>query len=196
MKEAYPLSWPVGYKRTKNPKRNTRYGKQLTLAQARDSVMRELKLFNAKDIVISTNIPVKKDGLPYGRYAPLQDTGVAVYFKLQDKDRVLCCDEWHKIEHNLHSIAKTIDSFRGIARWGVSEILDRVFTGFPALPENAGQSFGNWWNILGIHKTNNPDVVRDAFYQLAKKHHPDKGGERENWENIKNAYEDALKSLI
>lgn len=35
----------------------------------------------------------------------------------------------------------------------------------------------NPWKVLRVHRKSSYEQIRDAFYKLAKKHHPDKGGE-------------------
>ena len=59
MIEAYPLRWPIGYKRT--PYNEKTYAQfQTAFAKARDGAIYQLKKVGASDIIISTNTPVKK----------------------------------------------------------------------------------------------------------------------------------------
>ena len=57
MTEAYPLQWPHGWQRTKRPER-ARFGEH-SLAYARDMAIAELERLGAKNIIISTNIPLR-----------------------------------------------------------------------------------------------------------------------------------------
>src|SRR5512137_467519 len=92
MIEAYPLSWPVGRPRTKHPSR-ARFGRRvdngtwtrradLTLYQGVVMVREEMERLGATDVVISTNVPTRKDGLPYSGAREPDDHGAAVYFRL------------------------------------------------------------------------------------------------------------------
>ena len=80
--EAYPLHWPIGYPRTEK-QQTSRFKYSLTIAQARESVLEELRLLGASNVIISTNVPVKKDGFLYASTRKIDDNGVAVYFSLK-----------------------------------------------------------------------------------------------------------------
>ncbi|PZD72227.1 Chaperone protein DnaJ [Acaryochloris thomasi RCC1774] len=40
------------------------------------------------------------------------------------------------------------------------------------MPENK-QAVGEWWQVLGVDQNATPTAVKQAYYQLAKRHHPD-----------------------
>lgn len=188
MIEAYPLQWPVGYPRTKYPARSKF---RETFAYGIRSINRELKLLGAKDVVISTNIPLRNDGLPYSSFKLPEDNGVAVYFTLFNNSCVFACDKWDKIEHNIKAILLTIEALRGIDRWGVSEMLKRSFTGFKALP--ASEASKAWWEVLNVSQYATEEEIKTAYRSLAKKYHPDINKiNPEYFNTIQKAYEDAL----
>lgn len=181
--EAFPLHWPQGWKTTPDPQ-HSRF--KVTFTSARDTLVAELKRMNAKNPVISTNIPLRNDGLPYARFSPPRDTGVAVYFTYKGKQMVFACDKWKRIEDNLWSICKTIEAIRGIERWGASEMLERAFTGFAQLEAPSDE----WWKVLGVDKLASYGDVINAFKALAKKNHPDVGGSSEEMARINKAYQE------
>ena len=79
LRAAYPLTWPERQNRTATHRR--RNGKfKVTLGQARDELLRELGLLGAKDVTISSNVALRRDGLPYSDAREPVDPGVAVYF--------------------------------------------------------------------------------------------------------------------
>ena len=47
----------------------------------------------------------------------------------------------------------------------------------------------NYYDILGVKKTATADEIKKAFRKLARKHHPDAGGEEEKFKEINEAYE-------
>lgn len=195
MIEAYPLAWPAGYPRTRNPVRNYHFY-QTTFAKERDALLRELKLLKAADVVLSTNIPLRQDGLPYADWQKksVTDYGVAVYFKFQGTPSVLCCDAWDLIEDNVHAIGKTVDAMRGIDRWKVSEVLKRTFTGFKALPETTQAGEEIWQTLELKGKPSLKKDVEDAFKRLAKIYHPDlPTGDSNRYYLVNDAYQKALK---
>ena len=149
--EAYPLQWPAGFSR-KNGRSQSQFGGH-TLAHVRDTLLHQLGLLHRqahRSAVISSNVELRLDGLPYsGRRAP-EDKGIAVYFQMplpqrswrdpqQFEWKVFACDQWNRVECNLWAIAKTIEAMRGIDRWGVSDMLSRAFTGFKVPEEGSGR---------------------------------------------------------
>lgn len=190
MIEAYPLQWPIGYKREPF-QRHARF--DTSFGNARDKMVKELRLMGAKDVVISTNVPLRNDGLPYANFKSLQDTGVAVYFTYEKEQMVFCCDRWRKVEDNMQAICKTINSFRMMPEWGVSDMLKRAFTGFKTLP--AATTAKSWWEILGVDKRTNKDAITKAYRNLAKMHHPDAGGSHHHFTELNAAYQQGLKEV-
>lgn len=184
--EAYPLYWPDGYKRTKwksSSRFSTEFGK------ARYNLFHELELMDAKRVILSTNIPLRRDGLPYADTRKIDDPGVAVYFELKGKRVVLACDCWNSVAANIHAVALTVGAMRGIDRWGVSEVLERAFTGFTALP--APQSP---FEILGVPPTATREEIREARNRLALKHHPDIDPQAgDAMARINKAFDDAMR---
>jgi hypothetical protein len=62
-------------------------------------------------------------------------------------------------------------------------VLDRAFVGFAALPEKASQP---WREVLGIPSAviASEDVIETRFRELARVHHPDRGGNAEKFHEI------------
>ncbi len=194
MIQSYPLQWPAGYVQT--PRTSRIYSRfKSTVERARDFIIHEIRRMEGTDVIISTNVPVNKYGELRGDYpnSRLDNTGAAVYFKLKGKDVVICCDTYIKLVDNLTAIGKTIENLRAIDRWGVSDFLERAFTGFKGLPEQAGTETKDCWEILGIAPNSSQDAVKAAWKALVKIHHPDNGGSHDRMTEINNAYSQCLK---
>lgn len=191
--EAYPLQWPAGYPRTANPTKNWKF-KSPAFGKCRDEVILELRRLGATNVIISSNAPLRSDGLPYADFQRrnIKDRGVAVYFKLDGQQKVLCCDKWDNWEDNLRAISLTIEAIRGMDRWGVSDMLNQVFTGFKALPENTATNAKPWWEVLGVKSNASAEEIKSAYRGLAKTHHPDVGGDPDRWHEISAAYSIAI----
>ena len=134
--EAYPLYWPEGVLRTKNPQRSkfkTGFG------ESRNFLFDEIRRMGGKSVILSTNIPLRNDGLPRANMPHPKDAGIAVYFKRDGKDLVFACDKFHYTYENIYALGKTIEALRGIERWGGKKLMDRAFNGFQGLPAKASQ---------------------------------------------------------
>lgn len=199
MTTAYPLQWPSGRKRT------DRYYREqakfdVSLARARDNIIAEITRLcggrYARDpaIVISTNLNLRRDGLPLANQRAPEDPGVAVYFMYKKRQMSFACDRWLKIEHNMQAIAKTIEALRGIERWGSGDMLEAAFTGFTALPPP--DATRTWREVLGVPPDERSLVeVRLAYRRRASAAHPDKGGSHDEMTALNVALAAAEKEL-
>lgn len=187
---SYPLQWPFGQKRTTYPKRSNFDSKPF--GWARDALLSELRRLGARDTILSTNIPLRQDGLPYANAARPKDHGVAVYFRYKSKPMVFACDKWDKIEDNMRSIEKTIEAIRGIERWGSSDMMERAFTGFAQLEAPPGEE---WWDVLQCRRDSHKDIVRAQYLRLCRDNHPDKGGTSEMMAKINHAWDLACRTF-
>ena len=137
--EAYPLTWPQGWPRKKSRQRRrakfSTSGRVLSVMDGIQRVLLELERLGVKrdDLVISTDIPTRLDGLPRSDRS-VADPGVAVYWRKGKDTRCMAVDRYDRVADNLAAIAATLEAMRAIERHGGAEILDRAFTGFVALP--------------------------------------------------------------
>jgi len=189
--DAYPLSWPSGYPRSKP--QMSRFG-GITLFQSRQEVYEEVRILIGKskldryDCIISSNMKTRKDGEVYSNAKEPEDSGVAVYFMYKDTQRVFACDKWLYVRHNLHAIAKSISAIRGLDRWGVSEMLDRIFTGFIGITDDAGKDVG----IFEINSSTTIEDIKRQYKQMAKERHPDNGGDENLMIELNSAYQQTI----
>lgn len=133
MTEAYPLQWPVGRARATKKKPDPF---KVPEGKVRQDLLRELNLMRVDRYVISSNLMIRNDGLPYANQRQPEDSGVALYFTRKGKEICISCDQYYTVNANLRAISKTIEAIRGMERWGTEEMVDRAFTGFAALPES------------------------------------------------------------
>jgi hypothetical protein len=190
MLSAYPLSWPEGWKRTppsqqkysRFKKAESRLGQSYVSHRSvtvSDGVTRILESLgkmgvDRNDIIISTNVKVRLDGLPRSGEKEPEDCGAAVYWKKNEKSPMRCMgiDIYDTVSGNLAAIAATLEAMRAIERHGGAEILDRTFTGFSALPSTASQS---WRETLLLDPNANytREQIKQQFSRLAHDVHPD-----------------------
>jgi len=183
---AYPLQWPAGWPRT--PWGQQRYAKfgskkgsasrvtSISIAEATQRVLGELGRMgiDRQDVVISTNLVLRLDGLPRSAQAAPRDAGAAVYWQTtKGERRVMAIDQYYRVEENLAAIAATLDAMRAIERHGGAQILDRAFTGFTALPAPTAKKP---WREVMIFGESMPtrEQLRRRYRELASTRHPDR----------------------
>lgn len=185
---AYPLAWPTRWIRTAGRRGHSQF-EMHSLKNCATKVLNEVRLAGGGKTVISTNVALRLDGLPYSNQKPPADPGVAVYFTYKDKPIVFACDRWRTVEDNLWAIAKHVEALRGQERWGVGS-LEQAFRGYVALPAPE-----QWWQVLGVEPTADADTVRTAYRNLARQHHPDAGGDHDQFVRIQAAYDRAMEKV-
>lgn len=193
MIESYPLYWPDGWKRSAS--RDASNFVYIPFGHSRDKLLREIGRLGGKSIILSTNIPLRGDGLPYANFKPPADAGAAVYFDYKGKPMCFACDKFTAVWENLHAIELTIDAIRGISRWGASDMMERAFRGFLAIAYHGP----DWRTVLGFSGMDNGQVsaemIDDAFRRLAQEHHPDKGGDPDQFHKLTQARDEAKRAI-
>lgn len=211
----YPLAWPDGWHRTPSLERKratfgrkeTRPGNswkshaRLSVNDATRRVLAELGRLGVvrdDDIVISTMIRVRLDGLPRSGEPEPQDPGVAVYWERPgESPRCMAIDLYDRVADNLAAIAATLEAMRAIERHGGAAILDRAFSGFAALPAPGPTSAKSWREVLGFTagRTITLDDARVAYRRLASENHPDRGGDPDRMAEINRAWQQAQEAF-
>jgi hypothetical protein len=192
---AYPLDWPPGWQRT-HPYRRARARYTVSQGQAQTELLQELRKMDEGNIgraVISTNLPIRKDGYPYARRPQIDDPGVAVYFMREGDQYAIACDRWDLIKDNIRAIGLSIAALNQLDRCGASRIIDRAYRGFQALPTGAA----DWRNVLGLGHGSAVGLedARAAYRRLAMAHHPDRGGDPVEFQRINEARRHCQREL-
>lgn len=206
---AYPLQWPAGWPRTPvSAQRYSNFGSKkgsagrvtdITVAEATQRVLTELARMGIDrgDVVISTNLTLRLDGLPRSGQAAPRDAGAAVYWQTRKGERrVMAIDQYYKVEENLAAIAATLDAMRAIERHGGAQILDRAFTGFTALPAPTARR--NWREVFDFtpHAQVTSVALRTRYRRLASERHPDRvGGSNEAMSELNVALAEAEREI-
>lgn len=191
--EAYPLQWPSGYPRTPRPTRSRFSG--TTFDKTRQEVVAEIRRLGGRNVIISTNLPLRQDGYPYASAKQPEDKGIAVYFTFKNNQVVFACDKWDRLTDNMKAIEKAVAAIRGLDRWGVSDMLNRAFTGFKALPGGSEPDKRSPWDVLGIWPGSSQELIRSQYLKMSKELHPDKPtGDKDKFQELQNAYEQIKQS--
>lgn len=192
--KAYPLQWPLGWERTTH-RRSSTY--KVTTDAALEDLFSQVRLLGGRDVVVSSNVPVRLDGTMYRNDhsdRALPDPGVAVYWTARDKrgnpvPRVIPCDHWRTPRENVRAIGMALRCMRGLKICGAGEIQDRAFDGFKALPSGEDP-----WSVLGLKRTATREQINDRLRELSRTEHPDRGGSADRFAQITRAAREALEA--
>lgn len=193
--EAFPLCWPPRRKRTDRWHRQAGRFKT-AFARARDHIVAEVSRLGGKQTIISTDIELRRDGLPYATFKTPEDSGVAVYFTYKGKQMCFACDRYKAAEYNMHAISLTISALRGIARWGTGDMMESAFSGFAALPAPGQAQTRGWREVLEVSQNDALDQVKDNYRRLSAIRHPDRGGSDAAMSELNGAWVQAQEALV
>lgn len=165
------------------------------MERAAYEIYRQLRILGCGDynVVISTNVELRRDGIPYSNAKRPVDPGAAVYFKIKEKPRVLACDRWATVEENLWAVAKHIEAIRAQDRYGVGSA-EQAFAGYTALPAPGESSSATWYNVLGVTADANYEEALVAYRDKAMACHPDRpGGSHDAMTRLNESWDQARK---
>jgi hypothetical protein len=132
--------------------------------------------------------------------------GVKVIFDRAGMRYIRECKRWDESIDNLRAIGLQIDYlYRALELYGVDmsetnfdQEFNTIFGGFLATPDDTALLLGSgkqlWWQVMGVHPTAKKADIRNAFRALSKVHHPDSGGDEEDFKRLRVAYDEAMKS--
>lgn len=133
--------------------------------------------------------------------------GVKVIFDRVGKRYVRECKRWPDSIDNLRAIGLQIDYlYRALEVYGVDmsetsfdQEFDGIFGGFLAPPDDSALLLGSgkedWWVVMGIQPTATREDVRNAFRALSRIHHPDVGGNKEDFLRLRQAYDEGMRMV-
>jgi hypothetical protein len=161
-----PLAWPENEARTPGHQKRSKSLFNTSLGRTLDQLEAELLRFRAKNIVLSIDLPFR---------GKINDSAAALFFDLPGGRAIaICCDLYLKQDDNVRALYKIVEGMRTIERFGGSNVSQKTFTGFAALPPPPDA-----WKTLGISKgvgealsqKMRKEFVMDAFRERAKEGH-------------------------
>jgi hypothetical protein len=196
MKYQHPLNWPEGEPRTPPGKKRASSQFKVTPQTALDRLADELRKFRAINVILSANLPARRDSMFYADAATkrINDPAVSLFFKLAGRDISICCDLYMTVYDNISALYIIVKAMRDIERFGGDHLSQKSFTGFVALPPPK-----DVWSVLGINKQLGENLsiklrreyVMEAFRERAKEGHS-KG---HDMSALVEARDDALRQL-
>jgi len=192
----YPLSWPAHQPRTPAHKRDYgRFDDKRSRNTAIEELQEEVRRLKGRNMILSSNLKLRNDLLPYSNQPKTDDPGVAVYFDLDGESTCIACDRFLKDVDNIWAIKKTIECLRGVERYGSTQMMKQAFTGFAALP--APTAVEPWWVVLEVDRDcSTYDEVLHMYRLKVREVHPDiPGGSVEEFNRVQAAWDSAKEVL-
>ncbi len=128
---------------------------------------------------------------------------VEVIFDRNGKRYTKKCSKWENSLDNLRAIQLSIEYlYRAIEIYGIesqeefNSLFNQMFVGIEATPDDSILKVGNetnWWDILQVKKESSKKDIQNAFRSMARIHHPDMGGNPEQFKKLRKAYDEALR---
>jgi hypothetical protein len=159
-----------------------------------ETILRDLKATMTK--LKATGLRVEQD---------LMKGGATIIFDRGGKRYTVECSTYSSNLDNLRAAQLTIEYlWRAMEHYGATmteKILDRQFArfflGFEATPDDSALLLGGgetvWWDVLGVPQGADKGTITNAFRALAKVHHPDAGGNVDDFKRLRSAYEQGLR---
>ncbi len=135
-----------------------------------------------------------------------RDTTVTIYFDRAGKRYISRCATWPDYRDNMRAAQLAIEyTYRIAEGYGVDfgeergrnqDMFDRLFVALEApLDPNILLLGGGgaWYDVLGVAATATKTEIVNAFKALTKVHHPDVGGDADDFKRLKAAYDEAIK---
>jgi hypothetical protein len=171
---SYPLLWPVTQERTPDYRKKFSKFKAVSQDVAQRGIQHQLKLLQATDVVLSSNIKLRQDGLPYASQAAPADAGIAVYFNYNGARHCMAVDHYVRVWENMRAIELSIEAIRGIERWGGAKIMAAAVSGFKELPSAIiTEPPKAWYDVLGVSEHESAVGIKAAWKRLVARYHPD-----------------------
>jgi hypothetical protein len=181
-----PLAWPADEPRTPANQKVTDSPFKVDAGQTWGQIEDALRKFKATNIVMSLNTPYR---------GKIEDPAVALFFDLPGGRAIaICCDLYWNQKDNVRALFKIVESMRTIERYGGSNVSQKTFTGFAALPPPK-----DCWKMLGVAKSVGEvlsqkmrrEFIADAFRDRAREGH----GAGQDMAALVEARDEALKQL-
>lgn len=217
---AYPLHWPINRARIQ-PSDLVSSRTTVSLAVARDHLIKQMELIGIANYIISSNALLRKDGLPMGKQPKIADPGVGVWIWNNNPLGWVCvsCDGFDSIAGNMRAIGLSLGEMRGFSGrlnlslpslliglfWvgvgGGAQEQQRQQEPPPPPPEpepeptaRSKRDPGDWRSVLKLGKIITWDQVVTSYRKLRKELHPDKPtGSTEAFQELGMAYDAAKK---
>lgn len=189
------IDWPAKFERTPPAERKRTTKFSVGMGQALEEIEAELlDRIGADDWRLSTAAPHrKKDGRPYADATP-DDPGAVIRWSKDGNQYAVACDHYTDLRSNVRAIGLYIREKRKMQDRPVVTGQDEFATArLPSGDEDdAIAAAPPPHEVLGVARDAPDSVVEAAARELTKQHHPDRGGDPEQFKRVRRAKERLL----
>ena len=189
------LERPEGFERTPVADREPYpHGFRVSRTRAFDNVLEELRNMDARNVQVETAAP-HTQAQPHRPYADRDPDNprVVVYFERGGHQFAVPCDRWDCLRDNAQAIAKYLNAKRALERYGVQTVESEFSTqALPSADEDAVAPPEPPHEVLEVAPDADDEIVKAAARAKKKEHHPDQGGDREQFQRVVEAEEAML----
>lgn len=130
-----------------------------------------------------------------------KDVKASITWDRAAKRYISACSRWNNYADNLRAAYWAIEyTWRIAEAYGVAieeeDLMTTIFAALEApLDPNIlllGDGAEEWWRVLGVDPRATKAAIVNAFRALSKVHHPDVGGDPDNFIKLKRAYEEGV----
>lgn len=141
-----------------------------------DLLQREIRMLDAQNPIIAAGFreqDIRLDGLPRSNALTPRFPGVEISFDSAHGRLVYATDVCRNWEDNVRSIALGLEALRAVDRFGISR---------------KGEQYAGWLQLTytddRAERGRRLVEVAGGLTQALKLHHPDLGGDREDWDAV------------
>jgi hypothetical protein len=188
-----PLTWPDGRERAAH-RRDGNF--RVTMAQALKHLDEELRIGRITRYVLSMaarhRFASPDPGAALWWYQPPKTNSGKLWTPSAKDLRVLACDQFKLIEHNVRAIGLTLEALRAVERYGAYSFEEATQGARLALPDYSNGGVP-WWEVLEVQRSWPIDAIEALAKTKLKSAHPDAGGDTEHFAALNNALAAARK---
>lgn len=120
--------------------------------------------------------------------ARVEVTKAAVHFALRGVNIKIECDSQASYKQNIRCVCYAVNAMRMNEKRGIADTMARAYLQLEAPKEQRDP-----YVVLQVRPDASIEIVEASYKALAKRHHPDKGGDAKMFKEIQDAYDRVKK---
>jgi len=191
-----PVDWPSGFERTADEHRSPNRRFEISLNDAIQKLEGEMESLGVDDWRLETAMDhqSRNPNYPYANQPEPDDPSVVLRWSMDGDQFAVACDAYSRVRDNLRTIGLYVREKRKMEQrpveTGESEFANARL---PPADEDAVAAGGFVpHEVLDVSPDAGDAIVKGAARALMGRHHPDNGGDREEFKRVQKAKEAML----